>query len=173
MREGTPGGQEPPRLLDAGAAVIILVGLVLQWAVWPYPEVEARVPASIARVLLSVDKEGLHPMRLLSILALTWVVVRFVPRDAAWLRRPWLQPVIICGQHSLPVFCAGIVLSFLGRLAMEEQSGWAAVAAINLAGTLALAGVGALAAWYRQKGRPAAPRADLPEPAHAGNAGVT
>ncbi len=161
----------PPRVLDGVALGILATGLVLMWAVWPYPDIEARILATAARTLVSVDKEGLHPMRLLSILALAWLVARLVARDAAWLRSNAARPFIICGQHSLPVFCAGIFLSFLARLAIEEVDGWAVMAGVNLLGSAAMFGVGALAAWYKQKGRPV--RTDLPEASHAGNAQVT
>jgi hypothetical protein len=161
----------PPRVLDGVALGILAAGLVLLWAVWPYPEIEARILATAARTLISVDKEGLHPMRLLSILALAWLVARLVAKDAAWLRSNAARPFIICGQHSLPVFCVGIFLSFLARLAMEEVDGWAVMAGVNLLGSAAMVGVGALAAWYKQKGRPV--RTDLPEASHAGNAQPT
>jgi len=69
------------------------------------------------------------------------------------------------------VFCAGIFLSFLARLAMEEFDGWLTMAAVNLIGTAALIAVGGLASWYKNKGRRA--RLDLPEVSHAGSAGVT
>jgi hypothetical protein len=64
---------------------------------------------------------------------------------------------VLCGQHSLPVFCAGIFLSFLGRLTMEVTDGWWVQAAVNIAGGMLLVAVGAVAAWYREKGRMAAP----------------
>jgi hypothetical protein len=64
------------------------------------------------------------------------------------------------GQHSLPVFCAGILLSFLGRLALEARDGWAMLVAVNLAGFAALVAVAEVAAWYRrqERGAPALPR---------------
>ena len=161
----------PARVLDVVAIVTVVVGVVLLWAVWPYPDVEARFPSSLVHVVLIVDKEALHPMRLLSILALAWLAARLIPIHAVWLRSFFARPFILCGQHSLPVFCSGIFLSFLARLVMEDQGGWLMQAGVNLVGSLALVGVGALAAWYRQKGRVARPV--LPEVAHAGNAGVT
>jgi hypothetical protein len=36
---------------------------------------------------------------------------------------------------------------------MERDDGWSMQAAVNLGGALALLAVGALAAWYREKGR--------------------
>jgi hypothetical protein len=155
---------------DALAAGFLLFGVLLLWLVWPYPDVETHMPAAAARILLSVDKEGLHPMRLLSILALAWLVARMVPDSAQWLRARLAKPFILCGQHSLGVFCAGIFLSFLARLAMEERPDWAVQATVNAVGSVALVGVGALSAWYRQKGAMA--RAALPAPKHAGNASV-
>ena len=160
-----------PRVLDSLAVAILAVGLILLWAVWPYPDVEARVLATAARALISVDKEGLHPMRLLSIMALAWLVSRTVAKDAAWLQSAWARPFIVCGQHSLPVFCVGIFLSFLARLAMEEMDGWMVMAVVNLLGTMGLFGIGALASWYKSKGRVVRP--DLPETHRAGNAQVT
>jgi hypothetical protein len=157
-------------LLDAFAIVVVLTGVSLLWLIWPYPELTARFPAGAARILLSVDKEGLHPMRLLSILALAWLVSRWLPANALWLKSWFARPLIICGQHSLPVFCAGIFLSFLGRLAMEERAGLAVQTGVNITGLAALVAVAALAAWYKQKGQAA--RAGLPEMPHAGNAGV-
>ena len=112
----------------------------------------------LTQVLLSVDKEGLHPFRLISILALAWLVSRMVPAHARWLSSRWMSPFVLCGQHSLPVFCAGIFLSFLGRLLMEETDGWWTQIVVNVAGAALLAGVGALAAYYREKGRPSPQR---------------
>ena len=157
---------KPRWLVDAAAVLVVIIGLVLNWIVWPSDAVVARVPRFLTQVLLSVDKEGLHPMRLLSILALLWIVIRLVPFDAAWLRRRWAAPFILCGQHSLPVFCVGIFLSFLGRLLMEQEGGWWAMQAlVNIAGPMLLLAVGALAGWYRIKARrrtPALPT--LPHP---------
>jgi hypothetical protein len=160
-----------PRVVyDILAGAFVLFGVLLLWLVWPYPDIETRMPVAAARILLSVDKEGLHPMRLLSILALVWLTARVVPAGAQWLRSWAATPFIICGQHSLAVFCSSIFLSFLGRLAMEEQPDWRVQAAVNILGSLALVGIGALSAWYRLKGTMA--RAALPATKHAGNAGV-
>jgi hypothetical protein len=156
-------GERPKRSLpiDIAAVVVVLFGLVMQWVVWVHPGVLAHWPAYIVRVLMDVDKEGLHPFRLLSILALTWLTARLVPAHAAWLRTRIAAPFVLAGQHSLPVFCAGIFLAFLGRLATEQNSGLFMQVGVNVAGAVSLVTVAAVAAWYSNKGRgsrPAAPR---------------
>jgi hypothetical protein len=147
-------GELPVRrwVADAMAGVVIVFGLFMQWVVWGRPDFAAHLPPRLSDVLMSVDKEGLHPFRLISILALAWVTARLVAPDAAWLRSRWVSPFVLMGQHSLPVFCSGIFLAFLGRLAMEEDDGWLTQAAVNAAGLCAMASVGAVAAWYREKG---------------------
>ena len=60
---------------------------------------------------------------------------------------------MIAGQHSLPVFCAGIFLAFLGRLATEARHGLPVQFGVNIGGAAAMWAVGAIAAWYADKGR--------------------
>ena len=72
-------------------------------------------------MLTTIDKSALHPLRLVSILALAYLLGHAVPRDAAWLRGRLAAPFLLMGQHGLPVFCTGIFLSFLGRLALEQS----------------------------------------------------
>jgi hypothetical protein len=149
-------GRRTTRVIDGLAGAIVVFGLMMQWVIWEHESLLQHAPASFARMLLQVDKEGLHPFRLSSILALAWVVSRLVPPTAGWIKSRWAAPFILCGQHSLPVFCVGIFLSFLGRLIMEELSGWWVQLAVNAAGGTLLVTVGALAAWYREKGKMAA-----------------
>jgi hypothetical protein len=149
-------GPRITRLIDVLAGLIVLFGLVMQWVIWEHESLLQHMPPGFARLLLQVDKEGLHPFRLSSILSLAWIVSRLVPASARWIASRWAAPFILCGQHSLPVFCVGIFLSFLGRLIMEEATGWWVQVAVNAAGGVLLVTVGALAAWYREKGRMAA-----------------
>jgi hypothetical protein len=53
------------------------------------------------------------------------------------------------------VFCAGIFLAFLGRLATEANAGVLAQIGVNIAGATSMWAVGAVAAWYAGKGRSA------------------
>jgi hypothetical protein len=154
-------GERPKRtfLLDAAAVAIVVFGLIMQWVVWVHPGVVSHLPDAVIRALMSVDKEGLHPFRLLSILALTWLTARLVPVDARWLRSKLAAPFVLAGQHSLPVFCAGIFLAFLGRLATEADNGVMTQIGVNVAGAVSLWTIGAVAAWYSNKGRGSRPKA--------------
>jgi hypothetical protein len=152
---------EPPkrtRLLDALAVVVVVFGLLMQWVVWVHPGLFVHWPAGVVRVLMDVDKEGLHPFRLLSILAITWLTARLVPAHARWLHSRIAAPFVLAGQHSLPVFCAGIFLAFLGRLATEQDDGALMQIAVNLGGAVSLVSVAAVAAWYSNKGRGSRPK---------------
>jgi hypothetical protein len=46
-----------------------------------------------------------------------------LPKDWRGLQRPIFQPLIICGQQALSVFCVGVFLSFASRLALMTGSG--------------------------------------------------
>ena len=131
-------------------AMLLAMGAVLVVA-WQRPEPLPYLPDWLASVLSGVDKTGLHPFRLLSILALAYLLGHWVDRDAAWLRNPAVAPFLLMGQHGLPVFCAGIFLSFMGRVALEQSEGLAAQAAVNLLGLGAMVAIAAVAAWYRRR----------------------
>ena len=143
----------PRRLLDALALAVLVVGVLVIWVVDTHPRIMANLPNSVITFVITEDKTTLHPFRLLSILALTWLVVRLVPRDARWLRSRVAGPLVLVGQNSLPVFCTGIFFGFAARLGLEfDDRAWMQVA-VNLLGAVGMVMVGAMAAWYREKGR--------------------
>ena len=139
------------RVLDIACGTFVAVSALLIYVVFPHPELAALVPDRIARIMLSVDKEALHPLRLVSILSLTWLVARLVPAGARWLETRAAHVFVLMGQHSLAVFCSSIFLSFLGRLAMEDAGGRLTEGAVNVVGFLAMWAIAALAAYYRVK----------------------
>jgi hypothetical protein len=140
-------------LLDAGAVVMVVLGIVVTLLIEPHPRRLEWVSNSPFRLLVDDDKTGLYPLRLLSILSLTWLCVRLIPFNAGWLRRRWADPLLLLGQNSLPVFCSGIVIGFVARLGLEYDDGLWMEVGINLFGAVGMLAVGALAAWYRTKGK--------------------
>lgn len=161
--EPTPIPRSRPVMLLC--VVLLAIGAALVIA-WQRPEPLPYLPDWLAAVLAGVDKTGLHPFRLLSILALAYLLGHLVSRDAAWMRGPFVAPFLLMGQHGLPVFCAGIFLSFIGRLALEQSEGLAMQAAVNLLGLGAMVAIATVGAWYRQRsrgsGRERAAKADRP-----------
>ena len=152
---GTRRAGEPPpvpysRPVVLSCAALLAVGAALVVA-WQRPEPLPYLPDWLASLLSGVDKTGLHPFRLLSILALAYLLGHWVDRDAAWLRSLPAAPFLLMGQHGLPVFCAGIFLSFMGRVALERSEGLAVQAGVNLGGLGAMVAIAAVGAWYRQR----------------------
>jgi hypothetical protein len=159
-RRGTPPAVSFHPLLAAAAGLVLATGAAAMLLVDADAERFAGLPEHVALVLADVDKTSLHPFRLVSMLALAYLLGHLVPFGAGWLRSHAAAPFVLMGQHGLPVFCTGIFLSFLGRLALEQAEGWPMQLAVNLAGFLVLVGVGVIAAWYRLR-----EQAPLPRPA--------
>ena len=143
---------------DVLSVTILTAGIVVIWVIDVHPRLLGAMPGWVIRYVITEDKTGLHPFRLLSILSLTWLVARTVPRGAAWLDSRLASPFVLMGQNSLPVFCFGIFFGFIARLGLEYDDGVAMQVGVNLCGAAAMVAVGALSAWYRAKGRSAAVR---------------
>lgn len=151
-----------PWVPDVAAVCIVVLGVVVTLVIEPHPRRLDWVTRSFLWPLVNEDKTGLYPFRLISILAFTWLAVRLIPFHASWLRSRLAAPLVLAGQNSLPVFCSGIVFGFLARLGLEYDDRVFMQIGINLFGALGMVGVGALAAWYRTKGRPKPPRTNPP-----------
>jgi hypothetical protein len=142
---------EPRRLFDAVAILALLMGLVIIWGIWKHPLVVGMLPQPVAEVVLSIDKTSLDPLRLTSILSLLWLTARLVPREANWPDSRLAAPLVLIGQHSLPVFCFSIVVGFAGRLALEAYDGPLMQVLVNVIGASSLVAVGSLAACYGKR----------------------
>jgi prepilin signal peptidase PulO-like enzyme (type II secretory pathway) len=76
--------------------------------------------------------------------------VRFLPRDWPGLKSPWLQPLILCGQHSLEIFCLGVFLAFAGHFLLAELSGGTGLHfVISISGILIMSAAAWLFSWYK------------------------
>jgi hypothetical protein len=163
----------PPRMprvhwpIDLLALLVLLAGIIVIWVIDIHPRILASMPAPVIRFVVTEDKTGLHPFRLLSILSLAWLAARMVPSGAAWLHTRLAAPLVLIGQNSLPVFCSGIFLGFIARLGLEFDDSATMQVAVNVFGALAMIAVGALAAWYRSKGRAPGVRQPVTLPAVA------
>lgn len=134
--------------------VVVLVANALALNLFWHGEWRGIAPPEwLSAWYASIDKAGLHPARLLTMLALVWLVAHLVPMGARFLNGRVAGLFILMGQQGLPVFCVGIFLSFLGRVAIEQSADLPMQAAVNGIGLAALVAVGAMAAWYDGGGK--------------------
>ena len=78
------------------------------------------------------------------------------------------KPAIICGQHSLEVFCLGVFLSFAGHFVFTEVSNRVLTHVIvSLSGIAIMVAAAALLAWYKRVERQG-PRPPSVKPGYAG-----
>jgi hypothetical protein len=156
------------RVTLAVAIVYLLVAFYITLS-WSLPAVMSpRLTQWLEDALYPIDKTNLDVLRFAHFLALATVIVWFVPRTWPPLNSRALYPAILCGQHSLEIFCLGVFLSFAGHFAMVEISAalWMQVV-ISIVGILAMISAAAMIAWYkraderRPSARPKAANADL------------
>jgi hypothetical protein len=113
---------------------------------------EARL---LPDIRTAISKQDLSLWRVAHIVALAYLAASLISHDARWLARPWAWWVVICGRHSLHVFCFGIVLSMVGFVIMAEAGAGLGTQIIVNAVGLALLGSAAwkLAQLKRAKAR--------------------
>ena len=134
---------------------------------WYFPRLAAYVPRWFSEWMYPIDKTNLDVLRFAHFLALATLTLRYVPRDWAAVSSPFMRPAILCGQHSLEIFCLGVFLSFAGHFAMVEISdGIAMQILVSALGIAAMVATAALITWYknvegRKAPRQATPNADL------------
>ncbi|HMM92216.1 OpgC domain-containing protein [Bradyrhizobium sp.] len=119
------------------AVLFLLVSLViaLSWQIGP---LQALIPTGQAKLLYSVDKSNLDPLRLLHFLAIAVVAAWLVPRNWRGLATPVMRAAASCGQNSLPIYCLGVILTFASQALLETSGGLAMQIALSLAGIAAM-----------------------------------
>ena len=153
-----------------GAAVAYLLFAFSITMTWYFPRLGVFVPKFINDTIYPIDKTNLDVLRILHFLALAIVVLWFVPRDLPFLRTRVAWPVVICGQHSLEIFCLGVFLSFAGHFVFTEVSNRVVTHVIvSIAGIAIMVGFAALLSWYKAvERRGPGPRPPVAKPGFAG-----
>jgi hypothetical protein len=117
---------------------------------WYLPQLNHLMPKRIEQWMYPINKTDLDVLRFAHFLALAAVTVRFLPKDWPGLKSPWLRPLILCGQHSLEIFCLGVFLAFAGHFVLAEISGGAWLhLIISLSGILIMSAAAWLFSWYK------------------------
>jgi len=152
---------------------IAIAYLVFAFAItltWYYESLARFVPGWLNDWMYPIDKTNLDVLRFAHFLALAAVTVRFVPAHWPGLKSPLLRPAIVCGQHSLEIFCLGVFLAFAGQFVISEYSGGPLIQiAISLTGIVIMIATATLISWYKEiEGRSPAARVKPPDADLAG-----
>ena len=137
--------------ITLGVAVAYLLFAFVITLTWYLPGMGQYVPHWLEQLIYPIDKVNLDALRFAHFLALAVVTVRFIPREWPVLKSRWLWAPIVCGQHSLEIFCLGVFLSFAAHFAMVEISGaiWMQLL-LSALGILAMIAVAGLLTWYKR-----------------------
>jgi hypothetical protein len=157
------GARRMQKILSSPITIWLCVGyLVFSFLVtmtWYVPQLGYLMPRRLEQWMYPIDKTDLDVLRFAHFLALAALTVYFLPRDWPYLKSPWLRPLILCGQHSLEIFCLGVFLAFAGHFILAEVGGGPALhALISLSGILIMCAVAWLISWYKHSADKSAPR---------------
>ncbi len=126
-------------------AIAYLLFAFLIVSTWYYPSLSVFKPGWLHDFLYPIDKTNLDPLRIIHFLCYAILAAWLVPRTWNALHSPWLKPAILCGQHSLEIFCLGVFLSAAAHFVITEVSGgWPTQIVISLIGIIIMV---AVAAW--------------------------
>lgn len=169
------GGAERIAPFARSRAVLALAAAYLVFAfvialTWYIPHMASYIPRWFAEWMYPIDKTNLDVLRFAHFLALAALTVRYVPRDWIGLESKLTRPAILCGQHSLEIFCLGVFLSFAGHFAMVEISdGIGMQVLVSALGILAMVATAGMIKWYKDvEGRKHGPRRAPPNADLAG-----
>jgi hypothetical protein len=157
-----------PAILAVAIAYLLFAFFIT--LTWHIEGLDRFVPSWLSEWMYPIDKTNLDVLRFAHFLALAAVTVRFVPRDWPGLKSPILWPAIVCGQHSLEVFCLGVFLAFAGQFIIAESSGGPLLqTGISVLGIILMIATANLVSWYKAiEGRSPASRVKSPDADLAG-----
>jgi hypothetical protein len=146
-----------PLIASRGALVLAVGYLAFAFLIvmtWHVPSWARLVPPWLAYAMYPIDKTNLDPLRLVHFLAMAVLAVRYIPRNWSALTARWSQPLILCGQHSLPIFVLGTFLSFAAHIFLVEISNRVIVQIlVSFVGIVLMVAAARLMTWYKKKVR--------------------
>jgi hypothetical protein len=161
------GAQRMSRILNSkitiGLAAFYLLFAFAVTLTWHFPKIDFLMPHVLSRWMYPISKTDLDVLRFAHFLALAALTVYFIPKGWPGLKSVWLRPMILCGQHSLEIFCVGVFLAFAGHFAIVELGGGAWIHfVISVAGIVVMVAAAWLLAWYKGVAEKSGPRAASP-----------
>jgi hypothetical protein len=163
------GAMRSRKIIDAPATLYfcigyLVLGLVMTMA-GKIPDFGAMFPHWLYDTFNPNDKTDLAPYRFLHFVVIVIMVIRFIPKD--WPALEWraFDPLIVCGQQSLAVFCVGVFLSFVGHFELMMSSGSLfAQVFVSVTGISIMTIVAYYISWSKKQDKP------LPKPVVAAKA---
>jgi len=130
-------------------AVAYLVFSFLVVMTWHVPQWAHFIPTWLAHAMYPIDKSNADILRVVHFLAIASLTIRFLPREWPPLSSNALRPLVLCGQHSLPIFCLGTFLAFVAHIILVEVSNRTVVQIlVALAGIALLVAAAWLLTWF-------------------------
>jgi hypothetical protein len=162
-----PAMRSPITVWLAIAYLLFAFGVTMTWY---FPRLGFLMPHWLGEWMYPIDKTNLDVLRFAHFLALAALTVHFIPRDWPVLRSPWLKPAVMCGQHSLEIFCLGVFLAFAAHFVMVEFYGGTTMQiVISIVGILIMVGTALVISWYKRvEGRGSGPPKRPPDADLAG-----
>jgi hypothetical protein len=143
-----------PLIQSRVTLVVAILYLLFACAIamtWYIPGLDHFVPKWLEDWMYPIDKTNLDVLRFAHFVALAVLTVQLIPKQWSGLHSIWLRPAILCGQHSLEIFCLGVFLSFAGHFAMVEiNEGLAMQIGVSVLGIVVMVATAALISWYKR-----------------------
>jgi hypothetical protein len=164
------GAKKSRAIIDAPATLYVcaayLIFAMIMTTAGRFPDFGAMFPHWLYDAFNPNDKTNLAPYRFLHFVAIVILVIRFVPKDWPGLEWRGFDPVIVCGQQSLAVFCVGVFLSFVGHFELMMSSGSLfAQIFVSVTGIAIMTVVAYYISWSKKQDKP------LPKAAASAKAG--
>jgi hypothetical protein len=156
------GARRSMTLINAPVTLWLCLGYMLFALVMTmagrFPTLGGMFPEWLFSAFNPNDKTNLAPYRFIHFVVIVILVIRFVPKDWPGLEWKGFDPIIVCGQQSLAVFCVGVFLSFVGHFELSMSSGSLfAQIFVSVAGIAIMTTVAYYISWSKKQDKPLKP----------------
>jgi hypothetical protein len=155
------GAQKSRAIIDKPITLYLCIAYLILSAIMTmagkFPDFGVLFPHWLYEIFNPNDKTNLAPYRFLHFVAIVILVIRFVPKNWSGLEWRGFDPLVVCGQQSLAVFCVGVFLSFVGHFELMMSSGsFLAQVFVSVTGIALMTVVAYYISWSKKQDKPAA-----------------
>lgn len=158
-----PAGMRPPRqrwIFRLSLAVtLVFLAIKVEWTISDH--FLEMTPISLKALGPFLSKTDMSPLRFANVLAIATVVAYSMKKQSPILGRRFAYPFLVCGRHSLEIFCLGILLSVIAHYCLTKYLGNEVMQIVaSIAGIALMVIVAVLIEWIGKltsKRQPAAP----------------